>query len=116
MAYTLLVVMIAWVFFRVDGFSQAIGHLQTMAGLAPAATFPADWTRFVGTDVQLAFVAALFAAGPWGQAALDRAMTAASRYWLLVDAVRLTSLVGIVLVVSLSLAGGAYNPFIYFRF
>jgi alginate O-acetyltransferase complex protein AlgI len=115
-AYTLLIVMIAWVFFRADGMGQALAYLKAMAGLGAAAPYAPPLSRLIGLDVVLACLAGLAAAGPWGQAALDGAARRVAAAWPLVDAARLAGLVAIMALVSMSLAGGAYNPFIYFRF
>ncbi|MGO4677939.1 MBOAT family protein [Bosea sp. 2YAB26] len=115
-SYTMLVVMVAWVFFRADTLPQALAYLKTMAGLG--TTFPiapSPWP-YLGTDVLTAIGFALAAMGPWGQAALDRTVVAFRAAWPIVDGVRLAGLVAIFCLVTLSLAGGAYNPFIYFRF
>lgn len=114
--YTLLIVMIAWVFFRADGMAHALLFLAAMSGFGPAAPFSPTFSSLVGADVLLAFAFALAAAGPWGQAALDGVGRRLAVIWLVVDLVRVASLVLILVLVSMSLAGGAYNPFIYFRF
>ena len=70
--------------------------------------------RFLGVDVVLALAAGIIASGPYG----DRLL----RYLgslLRAGEVQVGQLAGLVVLfglVTLSLAGGAYNPFIYFRF
>ncbi len=115
-SYTILVVMVAWVFFRADTLPQAIGYLASMLGLGAAGSATPSIGTFLGADVLLALAFALAAMGPWGQATLDRAGAAFARIWPLVDGLRLAGLVAVLFLVTLSLAGGAYNPFIYFRF
>jgi alginate O-acetyltransferase complex protein AlgI len=115
-SYTMLVVMVAWVFFRADTLPQALAYLKTMVGLGTAfPVAPSPWP-YLGTDVLIAIGFGLAAMGPWGQAALDRTVAAFRAAWPIVDGVRLAGLVAIFCLVTLSLAGGAYNPFIYFRF
>ena len=115
-AYTMLLVMVAWVFFRADTIEQAWGYLRAMFGLISTGAFVPPISRFLGLDVLLALAAALVIVGPWGQAAADRTKTALQSHWLVVDGLRLATLASIFVLVVLSLAGGAYNPFIYFRF
>jgi alginate O-acetyltransferase complex protein AlgI len=116
-AYTLLVVMVAWVFFRANGIGPAAAHLKAMAGLGPAAPFAPQISRFFGADVLMAVTAALLAAGPWGQAALDAGARRAGQPGArAVDLARICGLLLISGLVAMSIAGGAYNPFIYFRF
>jgi hypothetical protein len=95
---------------------QALAYLKAMAGLGAAAPYAPPLSRLVGLDVVLACLAGLAAAGPWGQAALDGTARRLAAAWPLVDAARLAGLIAIMALVSMSLAGGAYNPFIYFRF
>lgn len=114
--YTLLLVMLAWVFFRADGMGQAMSFLKAMVGLGAPAPFAPTLERLIGADVLLACLVGLAAAGPWGQAALDGMSRWFIRMWPVVDFVRLAGLVLVLGLVSMSLAGGAYNPFIYFRF
>ena len=62
----------------------------------------------------LALAAGIMASGPYG----DRALNYCGSL-LRLGEVRVGQLAGLVLLfglVTLSLAGGAYNPFIYFRF
>jgi alginate O-acetyltransferase complex protein AlgI len=113
-AYTMLVVMLGWVLFRSGTFHQALHHVRAMAGLGVPYEFGPPIGRFLHNDVLLAGTVAILASGPW----LSSAMTVFGQRSSF-GPLRVLS-VGVllsVLVLSLmSLAGGAYNPFIYFRF
>ena len=56
-AYTLLMVMLGWVFFRADTLAHALDYLRAMAGLnppGPAAAHP--WQMYFGASALLALV------------------------------------------------------------
>jgi alginate O-acetyltransferase complex protein AlgI len=114
--YTLFFVMIAWVFFRADTLPHALGYLGAMFGLGQATGHVPALSLYFGADVLLALAAAFLAVGPWGQALADRLSAGLRAVWPVVDMFRVATLAGILGLVTLSLAGGAYNPFIYFRF
>jgi alginate O-acetyltransferase complex protein AlgI len=122
-AYTLVAVMIGWVLFRADTFPQAAVFLQNMAGFSTAvSTQPLG--RYVNPQVLSSIgLGVIFATPfwPWvrsqavriGQAAPERFQVAAQTAGFIVETVVLVAL----LVVSAAwLAGGTYNPFIYYRF
>lgn len=113
--YTLLVVTLAWVIFRADDFTQAANVIQAMFGIVdPLVKVTAlSVMAYCSNTVILALVcAAIFASGAskkLNQIAQRRfAMTASviDRAWLLC----------LLILCGVSLASGAYNPFIYFRF
>ena len=112
--YVILMVMLTWVLFRADTLGGAVNYLAAMFGLGPEALAAPPVARFLKWDVVMAIAVGILAAGPggwrWVTAVGDR---------LKVGAVRpadLTAIAVLFALVSLSLAGGAYNPFIYFRF
>jgi len=113
-AYCLSAVMIGWVLFRAGSFSQAAYYLRSMAGFGVPYAFGPPISRFLHNDVLLAGVIGILAAGPW----LGNAIGAAERRlsWRPLTLVRVGVLLAVLAVSLLSLAGGAYNPFIYFRF
>ncbi|MGI6239277.1 MAG: MBOAT family O-acyltransferase [Christensenellales bacterium] len=102
--YTLLVVLIGWVLFRADTLGQAMEYLQRMFSLNFGAGMDAgtllDWRKGVLLVIGILFCAKWRRprAGAW----TDVAYTIASFALLILS--------------MLSLAGGTYNPFIYFRF
>lgn len=109
-AYVLLVVLISFVIFRSETLSGSLGFLAHMFGLeSPVAAQP--FARFVGNQFWCALgVALLFATPVWSSI---RSWTGQRTVWVLFE----NLLALILLVVSaVWLAGGTYNPFIYFRF
>ncbi len=115
--YVMLLVMVTWVFFRSDGVGHAFTHLAAMFGLGADAPFAPPLQRFLGWDVLLALAAAALGAGPMAAQLGRRAMDGLSGAWRsLGSAFELGTLATLFVLVAMSLAGGAYNPFIYFRF
>ena len=112
--YAMAVVAIGWVLFRSNSFGEAAIYLRAMAGFGAPHAMGIPTVRLLHVDVILATLAGLALAGPWlGRwgASLDERLAFGS--------VRVASLVGLVAIfigASMSLAGGTYNPFIYFRF
>ncbi|MEN6627063.1 MAG: MBOAT family protein [Candidatus Sumerlaeia bacterium] len=122
--YTMLAVVIGWVFFRAAGFEQALGFLRAMAGFGtgdPAVCYPA---LFLDGETIAALIAALVFSMPVYPAArewLDRrligregfaAHAAETLYGLGQTALH----IGILLVACVKLSATTHNPFIYFRF
>ncbi|MGH9141876.1 MAG: MBOAT family O-acyltransferase, partial [Vicinamibacterales bacterium] len=111
--YTLLVVMIGWVFFRAETLSGAIGFLEALAGFTAAAPTPYTVAWYLTPELWLALAAGAVGSAPWVPALA--AQVDDGRNWAmpLVNAAALTAL----LVLSImSMAARTYNPFIYFRF
>lgn len=115
-AYVMLLVMITWVLFRADGVGQAFSYLGAMLGSGAGAPFAPPVARFLGADVLLAFGAAILGAGPYGAELGRSALRALSTVRPLGSMAELGTVTALFALVAMSLAGGAYNPFIYFRF
>jgi alginate O-acetyltransferase complex protein AlgI len=112
--YVLLAVMATWVLFRADTLGAAGHYFAALVGLGKSAAVAPPLHRFLGIDVVLAIVAGAIASGPYGDQLLTKLGSA-----LQVGQVEMGRLAGLTLLlglVALSLASGAYNPFIYFRF
>jgi len=111
-AYTILVVLIGWVFFRADTLGQALRFLRAMAGLGyPASVRAVD---FVTPELVITMsVAAMLATVSWDERLkLARLGVVKPLAELSTVAVQLALLA----LSILYLAAGTYNPFIYFRF
>jgi alginate O-acetyltransferase complex protein AlgI len=116
-AYTLLVVMVGWVFFRSDSFTQAIHFLRAMVGFDAHATsaFTPGW--YLTPDLQLALLAGAIGSLPllpalrrWTD---HQGGAAGSRMLEGLGAAALAVVFGVSI---LHMAARTYNPFIYFRF
>lgn len=112
--YVMLAVMATWVLFRADSLGAAVHYFAAMLGAGESGALTPPLLRFLGVDVVLAIVAGIIAAGPYGARVLEQLSA-----WLRVGDVQVGRLAGLAVLfgfIALSLAGGAYNPFIYFRF
>ncbi|BAI72635.1 membrane bound O-acyl transferase [Azospirillum sp. B510] len=129
--YVMAVVMVAWVFFRSASLDHALSYLGAMAGLS---VDNGHWpvAMFLDTQAQVLLVAAAIGATPllsrltadWAARArqsqgrieppFETLSFAKDAGWLL--ALRLTVLLGGLVMAAAAIAAGTYNPFIYFRF
>jgi alginate O-acetyltransferase complex protein AlgI len=122
--YALLVMMLGLVLFRSDTFSQAAVFFRAMFGFASLSAAHQPLARYVSNQILWSIVAGcLFSAPlwPWLKTQANR-LTAALppraqpgtefAGYLLESALT----VALLLISAAWLAGGTYNPFIYFRF
>ena len=122
--YTLLAVMVGWVLFRAETFEVALSHLAAMSGLGEGNGLIAPLGKYLQNDVILVLIIGAIGSMPvipsatkWLASPLSRKI-GKSQITLKFPMELLSSLVllTILLLVIMSLAAGAYNPFIYFRF
>jgi len=105
--YVILVVMLAWVFFRVETLPDAITYLHTLFGFEVAGLkYPLQ--NYLNTETLLVLGLALIAATPLYPAMQARLHTRAN--------IALLYHMLLLFVCSAYLAAQTYNPFIYFRF
>lgn len=121
--YTLLVVIIAWVFFRAETLPYAMSYLAAMFGSANGDGIVYHTALYLDNEVKLVLVAGIVFSAP----VLDclarfktNVMNASNGFVSLAEgASALSSLFVLTLILLgsiMSLAAGSYNPFIYFRF
>ena len=121
--YALLVVVLGWVLFRANTFPEAAGYFGALLGLGqPAHALPlaryagneAIWALCLGT----AFSLPLWGAAKNAGAKIGGFIPARGRkiYFGLGQVVEIVLVVALLLISAAWLAGGTYNPFIYFRF
>ncbi len=120
-AYTLLVVMTGWVFFRADSLAGAGAMLQAMWGGGAAAPAPYAIAWYLTPELLLALVAGAIGATPIVPvlarrlAAAGDVTTPPSVGWA--PSLLTTCALAVILVAAVMLsAARTYNPFIYFRF
>ena len=116
--YTVLVVMLAWVFFRASSLDQAVQFLQALAGHWPKAQWSVSAEQICSNQIGVLMIAAVLLAGGiyprlvritrglWERLA-ERSLDGWARAAMVAPALILS---------SMSIALGQYNPFIYFRF
>jgi alginate O-acetyltransferase complex protein AlgI len=122
-AYALLAVMGGWVLFRADTWAQATAYFGSLVGLGPSS-LAQPLGRYATNQVfwSIAF-GVVFATPvwPWLRGTLARwaetrtgvRQTAVAVAGLVLDPLLMATLL---LISAAWLAGGTYNPFIYFRF
>jgi alginate O-acetyltransferase complex protein AlgI len=123
-SYALLAVMAGWVLFRAESFPQALAFFSNMLGLAAPGGAVRPLAQYASHQSIFALLAgALFAMPSWAwlKFRLARAVErmpakAGSAMTALGMTLEFLLLIGLLLVSSAWLAGGTYNPFIYFRF
>ena len=111
--YTLIVVLVAWVFFRADDLPHALGYLAAMGGaLDPVGN---AYPLALYTNAEVITIALLAASGgvPWLRRCVEGL---AERRGPPFEVARFAALNLILLLCAMSLASGTHNPFIYFRF
>jgi alginate O-acetyltransferase complex protein AlgI len=115
--YTLMVVMIGWVFFRAETLPGSIAFLEAMAGLSPAQPTPFSVAFYLTPELWLALAAGVIGSTPWVPAAAARlTVTADPRRVRLVQGLSTVSVLALFGASLLHVAARTYNPFIYFRF
>jgi alginate O-acetyltransferase complex protein AlgI len=119
--YALLIVLIGWVFFRVENFPDAFRYLQAMAGLNHPVEFAYNASFYLTPLVNFTLVVAMLAATPLGVRVKERlshvlAQTPSARLEATLRLGRTVALLALLGLSAMQLAAGTYNPFIYFRF
>jgi alginate O-acetyltransferase complex protein AlgI len=118
-AYTLIVVMVGWVFFRAETLPAAIGFLQAMVGarIATPGIYTLSW--YLTPDVSIALVAGAIGSTPIVPALAawqGRVAQAGQRLALALPPASTAALAALLLASIMQIAARTYNPFIYFRF
>lgn len=119
--YSILVVMVGWVFFKSESLSSSIAYLRKMFGLyeiEPSGIYYAS--MFINNELILVLIIAIFGATPLPKLVANRI---ASYFEVKNVAIKtgvdtlFSGYIIVVLILSvMSLATSTYNPFIYFRF
>jgi alginate O-acetyltransferase complex protein AlgI len=105
-AVTLLLVMLGWVLFRAADLAHAAAYYQALLGMSQPGAGALPWPKHVGPLEWTALAAGL-------GLALPRALPSLRANAFLV---RLGAAAAGLGLSAASLAGGTYNPFIYYRF
>lgn len=122
-AYTMLVVLVGWVFFRADTLQHAWRIIQALAGFAPAADVTNELGMYLTPGLAFILLVALVASWPvletWGE--WRRWLAARAGTWArftsgALDVGETAALASLMLVSFIRVAADTHNPFIYFRF
>jgi alginate O-acetyltransferase complex protein AlgI len=109
--YTMLVVMVGWVFFRAETLGGAVAFLRAMAGLTTAAPTPFTVWFYLTPELWLALAAGAIGSTPWLPAVAARMRRTAAA-----ELVATAALMAVLFASVMQMAARTYNPFIYFRF
>lgn len=110
--YTMLVVMLAWVFFRVEKFQDAIDYIKAL--FFPTFSKGNIWEYLSPRNILILMVAVFFCGihkEIWLRIRNCRIKTV-----MQFEGIKYFACILIYILSILSLASGMYNPFIYFRF
>jgi alginate O-acetyltransferase complex protein AlgI len=122
--YTLLVVMVGWVLFRAGSFGQAATVLENLVGFTQGVDPNQKLARYWNTELAWAIGCGVLFAMPvwqwilgWGRAVRQRLPGTMGQVAESAGLGMEWGLAVVLLLISAAwLAGGTYNPFIYFRF
>lgn len=120
-AYTLLVVIVAWVFFRVESFGEAGAIITNMFVPNPNGMITA--TMFINSEVVPALIIGMIMSVNgfnWMLRKMVRALFASTAdrntVKTVIRNIRSVFFILVFIYAALITASGSYNPFIYFRF
>ena len=119
--YTLLVVLVGWVFFRADNLSTAIDYLQKMAGLGEVTQTALPLSSFTTIELGLTLLLGIIFSTPAYhflhrlRARIEPALVTSVAPYVL-STVYIVGLFGLFIISVMYMAANTYNPFIYFRF
>lgn len=116
--YTLLVVCVAWVFFRAEELPDAIAYLATMFGMGINTGGWEEAARMaLQPDISLAILGGIALATPIYRWLLNRSGLALGAQKTNTQSIlQLGQIAALLLLSMLAIVSTTYNPFIYFRF
>ncbi len=121
--YGYLVLLVSLVLFRTETLGDAGRYFRAMAGFAPTPDAAHTIGCFVNPEVSVVLIAALIGCAPfipWINAQWSRLVAVAPKHAATLEflrsIIRVLLLAGVFTLSIMKLAGGTYNPFIYFRF
>ncbi len=114
--YTLVIVLIAWVFFRAAGLKSAIAYLQGMFSFNFQDTYLLLLKLFDREKIVFIILAMIFAT-PVLKKLLNKLKENSKVSISIITEIMEYTVLIIIFIISISyMTGSAYNPFIYFRF
>lgn len=114
--YTLIIVMIGWVFFRTESLHDAIRYIGTLLGFNKSGIQLNAVMGFVTINVAVALVLGVLFSMPLYLWIEKRTTSISVKNPLLFNLAYLSVLVSLFGICAMALATNTYNPFIYFRF
>lgn len=114
--YTLLVVMIAWVFFRATDFKYAWSYCSLLFGFQNDTQTSFDLSFYFNYELNIALLIGLLAATPLFKWLNIQGIQSKGNLAFLYQLSTTFGLIFIFLYATMNLVNSSYNPFIYFRF
>jgi len=113
--YVLMIVILAWVFFRLENFSDALAYIKTMFGFSTGAIAKFHLSHYLGVEKIIILVAGIILSIPVADMLKKYANQRVITQWIF--AIGDAFIMMMFFLFSLMLmASETYNPFIYFRF
>lgn len=109
--YTLLVVMVGWVFFRAETLTEAIAYLKTMFSFQFAMVDAQLLFQLLGARFLVVFIIAVLICHPWLKNLYYRLEAKKYGFYVMNPLV-----LGGFYIALCEMMGSGFNPFIYFRF
>ncbi len=121
-SYTLLVVMIGWVFFKIEAFNDAILYLEKLSFLSQATiqkVFVIEYLDYKALAILIFAILYSFRIFRWIIGKLEvwsHNMNLGHLYQVIFYSSKFAISISLFILTILYLAASTYNPFIYFRF
>ena len=109
--YTMIVVILGWVLFKLEEWDAAISYIGAMFGLDGESYVGYSLRFYLDNRVLFLLAAAVIAAIPWKQILPDKC-----RQFYAAAAVKRVLLIALLFISLMYVVNSTYNPFIYFRF
>jgi alginate O-acetyltransferase complex protein AlgI len=114
--YTLLIVLVAWVFFRIEDFSLAKDFLARMFYLKKEISYLYDFNYFINNQFLLTGLFALIIATPVMRKIVTYYPLTSFKGSMKSQLLRAFCIIFLLLISVVLVSASTYNPFIYFRF
>jgi len=117
-AYTLLVVMVAWVFFRIEIINDALNYIARMFSFTVSPMNLSSYELINNEQILVLILGILFSTS-FLKNTINRVSFKINQNLVLLNVKRYLEVLTLMLILYLSvisLAANTYNPFIYFRF
>jgi alginate O-acetyltransferase complex protein AlgI len=112
--YTMLIVMIGWVFFRIEAFGDALEYVQRMF------SFSADYERsalyFLDYELLTVLIAAVILSTYSFRVFREQPLLVRFTQWGVFELAKNMVYLGLFVYCVMALTSSSYNPFIYFNF
>jgi len=110
--YAVPVIIISWVFFRIEDFKQGLHYLFKMFKFFSSHTYKLHISSFMNPEYWIILGIAILLCIPWQRILIVKKPT----YKVALEYTQVAFLLGIFLLSIMSVITDTYNPFIYFRF